>query len=349
MRRDLAKIYLSDYIKNTGSLFDSYLQKNIDEAKKIGLLPADLLKKFSETAKKGKKIRGALIVLGYQLAGGMDIESIYDASLFIELFHTGVLVHDDIMDEAEFRRGIPTIPKQYEKFGQNTAESLGICVGDLAFYLSWNKLLNSNFQPDRLVKVSKIYADHAINLVHGQVLDVTNSFAINSAEDNIFNIFKYKTAEYTGVLPLLVGATLAGMENKSKLAALKEYGLCLGWAFQIHDDILGLFGNETDTGKPADSDLKEGKVTLFIHFVFKNGSEEQKKYLKTILGNKNLREKDIIKVRSFFNKIGALKYVKDLERHYIEKGRKAIPKITNDQNLQNLLDSLLEFIIKRSK
>ena len=233
MSISLAQQYLKQYLQKTKPLFRAYLEKKMREAKRIGSLPAEVLKHFAAIAERGKKIRGALVVLGYQLAGGKDLVSIYDASLFIELFQAAILVHDDIMDKDVIRRGLPALHKKY-------GVPLGICAGDVAFYLSWEKLLSSNFSSDRLIRASQLYAQYVIRLAHGQVLDVKNLSFRKTSESTILNILRFKTAEYTGVLPLLVGATLGGMDDQKKLNSLKKFGLSLGWAFQIQDDILGL-------------------------------------------------------------------------------------------------------------
>lgn len=340
------KNFLNEYSQKTKPLLRSYFKEKIKEASRVGDIPVELLERFAKMAEKGKNIRGALIVLGYRLARGYDMASIYDASTFMEILHAGLLVHDDIMDQDDFRRGLPSIHKQFEKYGKENGKSLAILVGDIAFYLSWDKLLNSNFPNDRLVKAGKIYAKFARNVVYGQALDVINNIS-NTNQEFILNIFKYKTAEYTGYLPLLIGITLGGVDDRKKLTALEKYGLSLGWAFQIQDDILGLFGSQEKTGKPVGSDLREGKITLLVHYVIKNGNKSQLNYLKTILGNKNLRQANILKAQEFFKKIGAYKHVTDLGLKYVNEGKKSLAFLTNDKNLKNILESLIIYVMNR--
>ncbi|OGK18085.1 hypothetical protein A2866_03075 [Candidatus Roizmanbacteria bacterium RIFCSPHIGHO2_01_FULL_39_8] len=341
------KHFLDEYSQITKSLFKSYIKEKTREAAKVGDIPVHLLEKFAAIAERGKKIRGALVVLGYKLAGGEDMPVIYDTSLFIEILHAGVLVHDDIMDQGDFRRGLPTLHKYFETYGEETGRSLATCGGDLAFYLSWDKLLKSNFSKDKLINAGKIYAKYACNVIYGQTLDLVNTFESDIDQKDILNVFRYKTAEYTGFLPLLIGATLAGMTDKKKLAALEEYGLDLGWAFQIQDDILGLYGSEEKTGKPVGSDLREGKMTLLVYYVIKNGDSSQRNYLKTILGNKNLKHADVIHAQDFFKKIGAYEYVVNLGSMYVNKGKKSIPILTDDKEVADTLESLIIFVMNR--
>ena len=342
---ELALNYLENYRKKTHHLFENFFKTKIKEAKKVGNFSADLLIRYAKTAILGKKIRGALMVLGYEIANGKDIKAIYDASLFIELMHTGLLIHDDIMDNDDLRRGLPALHKQYNP--EYLGRSMAINAGDVAFYLSWEKLMKSNFPTDKLVLAGKIYSEYLTRVIYGQTLDIFN--IEEKSEDDILNVLRYKTAEYTGIFPLLIGALLGGMNEGRKLKLLKEYGLSLGWAFQIQDDILGLYGKEERTGKPVGSDIKTGKRTLFIDFVLKHGSDKQKKFILSILGNKNISKQEINKAQKLFKEIRAYDYIRQLGWNYVKKGRKAIPQITSDKKLQNILASLIDYMMERTK
>lgn len=352
----LAKQYLAEYLKKTNPLFEKYLQEKIKQAQSMGKIPGELVKNYAAMARRGKKIRGALIVLGYQIGGGKDLESIYDTSLFIELFHTGILAHDDFMDQDNLRRGLPTLHKQFEKLGTkfklsvlstHYGESMAVNAGDFAFYLSWQKLLNGNFSPERLLRAGKIYADYIICLAEGQALDISNVNFENITEQGILKVIRYKTAEYTGVLPLLVGATLAGMDNERKIQALRNYGLALGWAFQIQDDILGTYGDEEKTGKPLGSDLREGKITLLTFHLMKQGTGKQRLYIKKLLNDKKVTEKDLLKTRKMLKEAGSYDYVVKLGWKYVEKGKQVIPVVTQNQRLKMILESLLIYMMER--
>lgn len=341
MANSLAEKFLKNYHRQTEVLLKNYFKNKIKDAQKIGSLSGEVLNEFALIAERGKKIRGSLVVLGYQLAGGKKLSSIYDASLFIEIFHSGILVHDDIMDQDILRRGLTTL---HVKLGI----PLAICAGDVAFYLAWEKLLNSRFPKDRLIMASQLYSEYVIRLIQGQILDVNNLSFNQLSNRNILDIFKYKTAEYTGVLPLLIGAILGGMKEESRLEQLKEYGISLGWAFQIKDDILGLYGRKEKTGKSIASDLRGGKITLLIYYALKHGNREEKKFVKSVLGKKNISETEIVKTQRFFKDIGAHDYVVKMGQKYAEQGIKAISKITINKNLQEILHSFLIYVTDRT-
>jgi geranylgeranyl diphosphate synthase type I len=225
---------------------------------------------------------------------------------------------------------------------------MGINVGISAYFLAWDKLLSSKFPASRLVKTGTMCADYITRTAHGQSLDVSNIFVKNTREKELLNILKYKTAEYTGVFPLLAGATLAGLKDKKKLIAMRKYGLYLGWAFQIQDDILGTFGNERKLGKSVGIDIAEGKVTLLALHLIKHGTKEQKILLKKLLGKKNISKKDVAKIQNAFMKAGSYDYVKNLGWEYVEKGRKIIPQITKEKKLTKILDSFVSYMMERT-
>lgn len=356
MTGKLGKGYLKDYLDKTDTSLVSFLDRKISDAAEISKVPSEMLKRFLKTARKGKRIRGSLVKLGYELAGGTDEKEILDTSLFLEIFHAGILVHDDFMDQDDLRRGLPSLHKQFEEAGKaldvnmsplHYGESNAVNIGDVAFFISWQKLLNSDFPKENILKASGIYADYAIRLVYGQILDVTNVSLKSLSKRDILKVLKYKTAEYTGVLPLLVGAALGGLKDKKKLSALKEYGLSFGWAFQIQDDILGMYGKEEKLGKSVGSDLKEGKNTLLMLHLSKHGTLEQREFLREVLGNRGIGEKEVEKMQRVLKEAGSYQYVIDIGWEHVEKGKKIIPQITRNKKQQEILESLIVYMMER--
>lgn len=356
MDGSLGKAYLKNYIASTEGLFDAYIQEKLHEADTIDPLAGELLRRYHKTAKLGKKIRGALVVLGYEAFGGKDLDEILDASMFIELLHAGLLIHDDIMDWDDVRRGLPTLHKQFEEYGRSVGIlgdavrygiSMAIGAGDLGFYLSWDKLMSSGFSPNRLKRISEIYSKHVIRVVYGQSLDLTITNLIRP-EKEILKVHKYKTAEYTGVLPILSGAMLSDEEQPEKIQAITNFGLSFGWAFQIQDDALGVFGEEEDIGKPVGSDIREAKNTLFTNYVFEKGCTEHKEFLQSVFGNKDITYSDVEKIRKILKESGAYEYAIDLGWDYVKKGKELIPLITQDKKYQNILESLLVYMMERA-
>lgn len=357
MKINQAEKYLQEYLKITNPLFDRYIRGELKNAKKVGSKPRKILRDFATIARRGKKIRGSLVVLGYELGGGKRSKEIFDTSLFIELIHAGLLVHDDIQDQDISRRGLPTIHHLYEKVGnkykignaaKHYGESMAINIGATAYFLALDKLFSSKFPPKRLVDVGKLCGKHISNTTYGQILDTSNIFIKNPNQDELLNILKYKTAEYTGVFPLLAGTTLAGLEDEKKLNTIRKYGYYLGWAFQIQDDILGTFGDEKKLGKSIGVDIKEGKVTLLMLHLFEHGRKKDKELLKKLLGKKDITNEEINNAQDVLKKVGSFQYVNNLGWMYVEKGKKLIPQITNDKRLASILDSYISYMMERT-
>lgn len=355
MNGDKGKQLLKNYLVQTDEVFARMFMAWVEEAGRVGRLPADLLPIFGELATKGKKIRGALVELGYRLAGQEPDKKILQVGLALELFHAAVLIQDDIMDEDEKRRGVTALHRQYADYGMQMGinnpklfgESMAVCVSDWGFYASWRLLLTSGFPAAELVEAGNIYAEYVMRLAHGQALDVANSGLKEKSEEDVLNVLKYKTAEYTGVMPLLVGTVLGGMKDKAKVEALKKYGLAFGWAFQIQDDILGLYGAE-ELGKPIGSDLREGKNTLLMMHLAKNGTESQKDFQRKVMGNKRITEEDVEKMREILKESGTYQYVVDLGWNYVKKGTEIVPEITDDSELQKVMVSLITYMMERT-
>src|SRR3989344_4074904 len=317
----LGKEYLKNYIKNVKSIINNYLKNEEEKAKDVGKIPAEAVEHFNNLAAEGKGIRGCLVSLGYEANGGTKMENIYETSTFIEIFHSGVLVHDDFMDRDNKRRGVETLNSIYKKYGEKIK-----------------------------VKTDPLhYAKYVIRLAHGQVLDITSGAHEDITEKEVLNILWTKSGEYTSLLPLMVGATLVGDIPEKRKKAIENYARCFGWAFQIQDDYLGIFGEEEETRKPITSDLREGKNTLFMFNLRKLGNNEQKAFQSSVLGREDVTKDDVYKMREILRDSGTLNNVLKKGWAYVEEGKKYIGDITDDKNMQNIFESLLVFMMERTK
>jgi len=356
MTGELGRQYLKQYLQDTEQGYLSYLQQTAKEAYAIGEIPGKMVDYFIEIAKGGKRIRGGLIQLGYEIAGGTDIKSVQDASLFAELFHAAVLIHDDVMDQDKLRRGVTSFHIKFAEIGKQLkikddpshyGESMAYGIGDTIFYLSWKKLMESSFTDSVKVAVGKLYSECVVKVAYGQVMDITNVSLSDVKENDILTVLRYKTAEYTGMYPLLIGAAFGQMNDLVRRQALIEYGKAFGWAFQIQDDILGLYGDEEEFGKPVGSDLREGKNTLLMLNLLKMGTNDDRQFLKKTLGNKNATREDVIQMRDRVKSSGAYRAVYDLGQKYVSDGIAQIPTITPEKKYQDILESLITYMMER--
>lgn len=349
-----AKDYLKDYIKKTTPILEKVFKEKEKEAGKISPITAEMMRIYLNFM-GGKNIRGALTKLGYECFGGENEKAILEASLMVEATHAFLLMHDDIMDQDELRRGMPTIHVRYERlheqrYTKSDAKHYGKCMatdlGDAGFVIAHLILAKANFPPMVKEKVLGRFNQILLDTAFGQAIDVTYEHFEKVKEEDVMRVHHYKTANYTITGPLQYGALFAGAsENKIKI--IEKYGLPVGIAFQLRDDELGIFSDEKKLGKPVGSDIRQNKNTLLHIKVLEWATSEDKKFLEHAYGNQNLTRKAIEKVREITIKTGALAYSQKLSRQLVEKGKKFVPQITKDPELQDILYKMADFMIER--
>ena len=287
--------------------------------------------RFSETLKK-------LNIKQPKNGFAKNINEAVKAAVATEIIHAFLLIHDDIIDNDDLRRGNSTMHISLaKKYGKGYGSSLAIIAGDIGFCLALEALQNTSFDEKRKMRVLEVLVPMVKKTCYGEYLDVLAE--INDVdEDYIRKIHQNKTAYYTMAGPMKMGALLAGA-SKQKLNDLNKIGIKLGLAFQLRDDILGVFGDEKLLGKPVASDLIEGKKTLLI--VKANSS-----YINNKIGNK-LSIKEIDKIRDIIVKSGSLEYSQELIESLLEAAKKDINKITLRKKEKELLLYLVNYLGKR--
>ena len=309
-----------------------------------------LLKEFS--MRGGKRIRPALLYHGYACFAKPHDE-VLNASLSIELVQSYFLIHDDIMDKDDLRRNGPTIHKSYEnifqkkriKDSKHLGLSLAICAGDLACALANQILANTLFSPHEKSRAFAKLNTMIAKVIHGQVLDVSFPYRKNLTEQDLLGMYALKSATYTVEGPLHVGALLAGAKTQN-LRQLSAYAIPLGIAFQIQDDILGMFGTEKQIGKPVTSDVEHGKKTLLILNALEKGDTRQKKFIDSVLGRKcssNQHEQ----LKKIIVETGALGYCKDYSKNLVMKAKSALLKIRLRNEGKQFLFGIADYLIQR--
>ncbi|MDO8515344.1 MAG: polyprenyl synthetase family protein, partial [bacterium] len=310
-------------------------------------IATDMLKKYQEFCHGGKKLRGALIQLGYELTD-KNKKDILEASTSIEIIHSFLLMHDDIEDQDETRRGKPTIHKQYAKnHSAHYGLSMGINTGDLGHDLGMEVLLNSKLPSQNKINAAIYLTQLLQRVVYGQGLDVTYEQMENITEENVMQVHLHKTAIYTISGPLIIGAILGGF-NKNSLEMINKFGEPVGIAFQLRDDELGLFSTEETLGKPIGSDIREGKNTLLRVKAMEFATKKDREFLNYAYGNPNISKKDVKMIQDITVNTGALDYSKKLSKSLVEQGKKIIPAITKNKDYQETLISMADFMISRN-
>ncbi len=261
----------------------------------------------------GKRIRPILFVIGYRGFARTDARHLYTSAIAIELLHDFMLVHDDIIDKSDTRRGKPSMHMMLDKHlrgnghAKFNGQDLAIVIGDVMYAMAIRAFLACDAPWDRKEEALKRFIDAAIFTGSGEFIEL-----IYGAEDlrdasleRIYRVYDYKTAYYTFACPLATGAILAGAP-KAEVARLNEYGMCLGRAFQIKDDILGMFSEESEIGKSSLTDVKEAKKTILVWFAWRNGSGKDRSLMRKIFSKANVSRNDLLQMRQIVTRTGSL-------------------------------------------
>lgn len=323
----------------------------------------EAIDQFVTSNQGGKFLRASLIAMGYQTK--KDDDNYLPLAMALEIFQTSILVHDDIIDKADKRRGLDTIPIKYQKIysdakisksgfeakRKDVSDSMALCLGDLGFYLALQIITRSYCNNDNLSKVLEYYNDVAIKTCEGEMIDVILPFyeefysGLDNLEDSVIEIYKLKTAWYSVIGPYCLGAILAGQKEEN-INKLEEALVNLGIAFQIKDDLLGIYGDEKHIGKSTTSDVEEFKQTILYSYTI---NTEYKDELLKYYGKK-ISKDDLIKIREIFNKSGAYEYSKEtMDKLFKESFQNILDLDFLDTESKKLLLGFAEFLKVRSK
>ncbi|MFJ9340927.1 polyprenyl synthetase family protein [Streptomyces sp. NPDC101733] len=274
----------------------------------------DLTDMLREFIAEGKRLRPLLCAVGWLAVGGTgDRDVLLRVAACLELFHSFALIHDDVMDRSATRRGRPTVhraladrhpaaeePGRCERFGENAA----ILLGDLALVWSDELLLGGHMTRDQSLAVLPLVAEMRTELMLGQYLDLCATGELTADVQATLQVNRFKTAKYTIERPLHIGAALAG-GGAEAMDAFSRYALPLGEAFQLRDDLLGVYGDPRVTGKSRLDDLREGKRTTLLALALGAANPRQAARLRALVGQPDLDEAGGEEIRSVFAATGA--------------------------------------------
>ncbi len=252
------------------------------------------------TLRGGKRLRAALVLVGF-LAHDDTVseEPALDAGVAFELLQTYLLVHDDWMDGDELRRGGPSVPAMLRRHhgSRELGDAAAILAGDYAAALSLDVLSRLDAPPDRLVRALSLFAEIQQHVICGQQIDIAGR--VREVEE----FYGLKTGSYTVRGPLLLGAYLAGAPMPV-LSVLEAYAGPMGVAFQMQDDLLGVFGDTARTGKPVGEDLRKGKNTVVLHTARAMLQGADLELLEFVVGNPSARADDLAKLTRRLDEAG---------------------------------------------
>jgi len=326
------------------------------ERERWAKVDADLVPPIDEIARLvlagGKRLRPAFCFWGFVGAGGDPTdELVIDAGAALELLHAFALFHDDVMDGSLTRRGEPTTNAKFEashgaeklagesrRFGDGVA----ILVGDLAYVYSDQLMRNASPQ------AWTIWNELRIELNFGQYLDMLGSAMNERRREKAERICRYKSGKYTIERPLHLGALLAAPTRGAELIpVLSTYGLPLGDAFQMRDDVLGAFGDTAITGKPVGDDLREGKPTPLMAIATARANAAQLNELQ-LVGNQDLTPEQIARVQEVIRETGALDELETVITRLTDEAIAAVQHVPFTQSVRDELITLAEYVSWRT-
>lgn len=342
--------------------FDGELKKFLGlktaEAKKISPVAYGMAKSLEDYVMNGgKRIRPALMYYTYLALGGKDKKEAMRAGMALEFMHTFLLIHDDIIDRDNLRRGKPSVHYVYKVLaGKNHysadaghyGNSQAISVGDMSFGFTNEIIASAKLSPDIKDLLAKKISDIIFNTTIGQFHDVFAASARNGVTvKDILTILEYKTARYTIEGPLHLGAIMAGSDRKI-LEKLTKFAIPLGIAFQVQDDILGVFGTSKETGKPVGADIREGKKTLLVVKALELANAKERSEIKSVLGNPQISAKDIERVKEIMIKTGSLEYSQKLAMELASESYDALRSSGFDGESEKFFADVADFTVSRN-
>jgi geranylgeranyl diphosphate synthase, type I len=325
--------------------------------------PSDLVEGVARLmAQGGKRLRPALVYYTYRACGGRSESQVMPLALATEFLHTYLLIHDDIMDHAEVRRGQPAAHARFRDLhragglrgdADDFGRSVAILLGDLAHTYAVELFTGVAVRPDPAaapgpppasapsgplwLELNRCFSQMCEEVIGGQYLEFllahrahpepakapgpTPAQAVRESE--LLRVLRLKSGRYTAERPIQLGALLAGAPTELR-EELSRYGTAVGEAFQLQDDLLGLFGDPATVGKPVGDDLREGKFTLLIHHALVKGGPADRQLVAGALGDPNLTAAEVARVQAALERTGARRAVTAMIAERLGEARRAL-------------------------
>ena len=327
---------LKEFAEKVASMVDGYIYASV-KGKPVQLYEAAL----HLIRAGGKRLRPLMVVASAQMLE-QPIEKALPFAVAVELLHNFTLIHDDIMDRDEYRRGVPTVHKIW-------GENIAITAGDLLYSKAFEALsdaLDRGVEPENVALAARVLAKATSTIAEGQALDLLFEDRDDVSLEEYLDMIYRKTAALFEASVVLGG--LVATTDQTILSRLADYGRNLGIAFQIRDDILGLVGDEKTLGKPVYSDIREGKKTILVIYALERLEDSEREELLSILGAKTADKKELERAADLIKKTGAVEYAERLARDYAERARQALLTFP-ESTARKVLEELIDYVVVREK
>ncbi|MEV4834060.1 polyprenyl synthetase family protein [Nonomuraea sp. NPDC049486] len=275
----------------------------------------------------GKRLRPAFCYWGWRAAGGGDEPGVFSAAASLELLQASALVHDDVMDKSDLRRGMPAAHRRFQALHEKSAwhgsaeqfgEGAAILLGNLLLIWSGEMWRTSGLPARALAAAQPVHDHMRTELMCGQYLDLLEQANGENTFDSALRVALYKSGKYSVEQPLRLGLVLAAGGRVPWVDELcTTYGTRVGIAFQLRDDILGVFGDPATTGKPAGDDLREGKRTMLVARTLAAASPAGAATVRRLLGDPGLDGDGVAALRDIIEGTGALRECEDMIADYL--------------------------------
>ena len=297
----------------------------------------------------GKRLRPLFAAIGYLGTGGELTPEIVRGVASLELVHVCALIHDDVMDGSGIRRRAPAIHKQFETLheerglhgaGEQFGVAAAILIGDLALVWAAKMLHESGAPAKQILGSLPIYDEMRVELMAGQYLDTYEQALASESVERSLKVARYKSGKYSIERPLHFGATLAPQFEQEQLEIYSNYGLPLGEAFQLRDDLIGVFGDPLVTGKPAGDDLREGKRTVLVATTLSKASTSEREMFLRNFGRPDVNLGQIDTMREIIIETGALAELEILIEEMTLTAQAALKSVGITEQAASLLDEM---------
>jgi geranylgeranyl diphosphate synthase type I len=308
-------------------------------------------------ARDGKRIRPALLYYTYRACGGISDEKVMPMAMAVELLHTYLLIHDDIMDHADVRRGEPAAHVLYADMhrrrgwqgdSRHFGESVAILLGDLAQNYSLELYSSVELAPEVAAEFRQQFSLMCQEVVLGQYLEMTAGNREILEEEELLRVLRMKSGRYSVERPVQLGYLLARAPEATR-QALTIYGLKMGEAFQLQDDLLGTFGDAETVGKPVGGDLKEGKFTLLVHHALRHLTPADRRALEAALGDPDLEPSEVERAQRLIESSGARLRVQEMVEERLQQAHKSLEAVDLAEDGAAFLAGLIDYLRGRKR
>lgn len=338
------------------STLDSFFEQSKKSAATIDPAYEQLWISLHELNRSGgKRIRPQLTLMAYAAFGGDDMDSVIPVAAAQELLHFSLLIHDDIIDRDYVRYGVPNIAGRYKvAYSQFTsseedvthyAHSAAILGGDLMLSAAHQLIATSNLPSEAIITAQQLLSIGIFEVAGGELLDTEFSF-VPYKLGGALKVAEYKTASYSFIGPLLTGASLAGA-SPAQQNYLKKYAKSLGIAYQLADDLLGVFGDEQLTGKSTVSDILEGKRTYMVEKALESFSSAERATFMVIFGNPQATPLEVQEAKKLLASSGAKKQTEEKIAEYIDSARESLESLELSQQYHEWFLNLINKVTNR--